>query len=239
MADELMQLLWGPHPQPKRGPKPALSRGGIARAGVGIADAEGLAALSMQRVAEQLGKTKMSLYRYVPGRAELVALMVETAITAPPEPVAGDWRTRLTAWSHALAEGFARHPWLLDATVGARLLGPNELSWMEQALAALDGTGLTGAERMDAVVLLSSHVRGIGLQSRATAGTEGPEAQLVAALGEVLREHGDAYPSVVSAMTSSAGPHGQDQALTFGLERILDGLEALITRRTGTGEPQN
>ncbi|GAA3048927.1 hypothetical protein GCM10020000_31680 [Streptomyces olivoverticillatus] len=106
---------------------------------------------------------------------------------------------------------------------------------MEQALAALDGTGLTGTERMDAVVLLTSHVRGIALQSRAAAGAEGPEAQFVAALGKVLREHGDAYPSVVSAMTSSAGPQGQgqDQALTFGLERILDGLEALIMRRTG------
>ncbi|GHC40610.1 TetR/AcrR family transcriptional regulator [Streptomyces cinnamoneus] len=232
MADDVMRLLWGPHPQPKRGPKPALTLDGIARAGVTIADAEGLSALSMQRLAEQLGKTKMSLYRYVPGRAELVALMVETAIAAAPEPAAGDWRARLTGWSRALAGVFARHPWLLDATVGPRLMGPNELSWMEHALAALDGTGLTGAERLDAVVLLTSHVRGIALQSRAT-GAEGPEAQLMAALGEVMRKHGDGYPSLLSAMASAAEPLAQDQALAFGLERILDGLEALITRRAG------
>ncbi|MEV5239435.1 TetR/AcrR family transcriptional regulator C-terminal domain-containing protein [Streptomyces cinnamoneus] len=232
MADDVRRLLWGPHPQPRRGPKPALSLDGIARAGVAIADAEGLPALSMQRLAEQLGKTKMSLYRYVPGRAELVALMVEAAIAAPPEPAAGDWRRRLTGWSHALAGVFARHPWLLDATVGPRLMGPNELSWMEHALAALDGTGLTGGERLDAVVLLTSHVRGIALQSRAT-GAEGPEAELMAALGEVMREHGDGYPSLLSAMASAAGPLAQDQALAFGLERILDGLEALITRRAG------
>ncbi|GAA0383453.1 TetR/AcrR family transcriptional regulator [Streptomyces luteireticuli] len=232
MAGELMRLLWGPHPQPRRGPKPALSLDGIARAGVAVADAEGLPALSMQRVAERLGKTKMSLYRYVPGRAELVALMVEAAITAPAEPPAGDWRARLTVWSHALAEVLARHPWLLEAMVGPRLMGPNELAWMERALTALDGTGLTGAERLDAVALLAGHVRGIAVQARA-AGAEGPEAQIVAALGEVLREHGDGYPSVLSAMASAAEPHARDQALAFGLERILDGLEALIARRAG------
>ncbi|WP_240003437.1 TetR/AcrR family transcriptional regulator C-terminal domain-containing protein [Streptomyces cinnamoneus] len=235
MTDELKRLLWGPHPQPRRGPKPALSLDGIARAGVAIADAEGLPALSMQRVAEHLGKTKMSLYRYVPGRAELVALMVEAAIGAPPEPDAGVWRARLTNWSHALSAVFAHHPWLLDVTVGPRLMGPNELAWMERALAALEGLGLTGGERMDAVVLLTGHVRGIALQSRA-AGAGGAEAQLVAALGEVMREHGDGYPSLLAAMASSAEPLAQDQALAFGLERILDGLEVLIARRAG-GSP--
>ncbi|MEU6554371.1 TetR/AcrR family transcriptional regulator C-terminal domain-containing protein [Streptomyces sp. NPDC046915] len=228
MADELMRLLWGPHPQPRRGPRPALSLDGIARAGIGIADSEGLAALSMQRVAELLGKTKMSLYRYVPGKAELVALMVETAITAPPEPSAGDWRSRLTDWSQALFQVFARHPWLLDATVGPRLMGPKETAWTERALTALDGKDLTGSERLDAVVLLSSHVRGIAQHSRAS-GAKGAEAQLIAALDSVLREHGDDYPSLRTAMTSAA--EGRDQALTFGVERILDGLEALIARR--------
>ncbi|MEV8536280.1 TetR/AcrR family transcriptional regulator C-terminal domain-containing protein [Streptomyces sp. NPDC051211] len=236
-ASELMRLLWGPHPQPKRGPKPALTLAGIARAGIEIADAEGLAALSMQRVAELLGKTKMSLYRYVPGRAELVALMVEAAITAPPEATGvvaaaeGDWRARLTTWSHSLVEVFVGHPWLLDATVGPRLMGPKELAWMEQALAALDGTGLTGAERMDAVVLLTSHVRGIALQARAATPSSGPEGRLLAALGEVLREHGEHYPALLAATTSAAEPGAQDQALAFGLARILDGLGALIAER--------
>ncbi|MFF5973926.1 TetR/AcrR family transcriptional regulator [Streptomyces sp. NPDC012769] len=236
MADELMRLLWGPHPQPKRGPRPALSLDGIARAGIAVADAEGLAALSMQRVAELLGKTKMSLYRYVPGRAELVALMVETAVGAPPAPAAGDWRARLTDWAEQLFDAFVRHPWLVDATVGPRLMGPNELSWMERALATLEDKGLDGGERLDAVVLLTSHVRGIALQSRAV-GPKGPdaagptrvEAELIAALGRVLHEHGDAYPSVLTAVAAPA--EGRDQALTFGVERILDGLDTLIARR--------
>lgn len=228
MTDEPMRLLWGPHPQPKRGPRPALTLDGIAHAGIDIADSEGLAALSMQRVAELLGKTKMSLYRYVPGKAELVALMVEKAIVAPPEPAAGDWRTHLTAWSHALFQVFERHPWLLDATVGPRPMGPEELSWIERALTALDGKGLTGSERLDAVVLLTSHVRGIAQQSRAS-GAKGAEAQYITALDRVMREHGDDYPSLLAAMASSAD--GRDQALTFGVERILDGLAALIAHR--------
>lgn len=229
MADELMRLLWGPHDaQPKRGPRPALSLEGIAQAGISIADAEGLAALSMQRVAELLGKTKMALYRYVPGKTELIALMVETAVDAPPDPAAGDWRARLTDWSQALFRGFERHPWLVDATLGPRLLGPKELSWMEQALNALDGKGLTGTEQLDAVVLLANHVRGIAQQARMS-GVRDAEAKLIAALDIVLREHGDAYPSLRAATAASVG--GTDQALAFGIERILDGLETLIAQR--------
>ncbi|MFG3442528.1 TetR/AcrR family transcriptional regulator [Nonomuraea sp. NPDC047897] len=228
---ELVRLLWGPHPTPTRGPKPALSLDRIARAGIEIADADGLAGLSMQRVAGLLGYTKMSLYRYVPGKAELVALMVETAIGDPPPKAgaAGDgWRERLTAWTRAMAVLFQRHPWLLDAMVGPRVLGPRELAWTEQAIAALDDTGLAGAERLDAVVLLSGHVRSIAQQARAAEPARGAEAQFVAILGDLLREHGDRYPALTGALAHQAG---QDRALDFGLHRILDGLDVLITRR--------
>ncbi|WP_418960718.1 TetR/AcrR family transcriptional regulator [Streptomyces tritici] len=229
------RLLWEPQPQPARGPKRALSLERIARAGIEIAESDGLAALTMQRVAALVGVTKMALYRYVPGRAELVALMVESALgEAPaPDPEGTGWRDRLDAWARHMAEVFRRHPWLLDATVGPRVLGPRELAWMERALAALDATGLTGAERMDAVVLLAGHVRGIVQQSRA-AGPEpgGPEAQLGATMGALMRVHGERYPAVRAALASVAQDGGQDQALEFGLARILDGLGLLIDGRS-------
>ncbi|MFE4354685.1 TetR/AcrR family transcriptional regulator [Kitasatospora sp. NPDC056800] len=229
-ANDTVRLLWGPAPKPTRGPKPALSLERIAAAGVEVADAEGLGAVSMQKVAGLLDFTKMSLYRYVPGKAELVALMVESAVDAPPDaPEGSDWREQLTAWAHHLAESFARHPWLLDATVGARALGPRELAWLERVVAALDGHGLTGPERMDAAVLLTGHVRGIAAQSRAAGPADTPEAELLAALGTVVQENADRFPAVAAAM---ADPDGRDQALEFGLERILDGLAALIDRRT-------
>ncbi|QMU71858.1 TetR/AcrR family transcriptional regulator [Streptacidiphilus sp. P02-A3a] len=237
MGDELsagVRLLWGPHPKPSRGPKPGLSLERIARAGVEIADAEGLAAVSMQRVAGLLDFTKMSLYRYVPGKAELVALMVETAVgTVPPTGTpTGGWRERLGEWAQQLAAVFQLHPWLLEATVGPRVVGPAELSWTEQAAAALDGTGLTGAERLDALVLLSGHVRGIAQQSRAAGPGSNPEAEFAAVLGEVLRIHGERYPALTTAFASAASLGGQDQALDFGLRRILDGLGVLIAQRS-------
>lgn len=236
MSDDRSQtarLLWGPHPKPSRGPKPALSLDRIARTGSEIADTEGLAAVSMQRIAGLLDVTKMALYRYVPGKAELVALMVETTIGATPLPNEPhrDWREQLGDWARQLATVFYRHPWLLDATVGPRVMGPRELAWMEQALAALDGTGLSGAERMDAVVLLAGHVRGIAQQARAAGLAGDPEAQLSVTLGELMEAHGEHYPALTAALDSATQHGGQDQALEFGLQRILDGLGLLIAQR--------
>ncbi|MEU9304418.1 TetR/AcrR family transcriptional regulator C-terminal domain-containing protein [Streptomyces sp. NPDC048269] len=252
-----VRLLWGPPAVPARGPKRGLTLEGIALAGIGIADAEGLGAVSMQRVAGELAVTKMALYRYVPGKAELVALMVEGAMPLPAVslPVAsavgagaesgGEWRERLEAWARELLGGFRRHPWMLEATVGVRVMGPRELGWMERALAALEGCGLSGAEAMDAVVLLAGHVRGIAEQERAAGagggdGTgdgvgegAGPDAQLAVMLGEVMRMHGAEYPALGAALASAAEHGGRDQALEFGLERILDGLGLLIARRAG------
>ncbi|MEV6954757.1 TetR/AcrR family transcriptional regulator C-terminal domain-containing protein [Streptomyces sp. NPDC051183] len=253
MTDEqwgaAVRLLWGPPVTPARGPRRGLTLEGIAGAGVRIADAEGLAGVSMQAVAGELAVTKMALYRYVPGKAELVSLMVEAAVPEPPAlDAAGEgWRERLALWARELYAGFRAHPWLLEATVGARVMGPRETGWMERALSALDGCGLSGAEAIDAVVLLSGHVRGIVEQERAMGGggggaggggagrgggpVEGPDAQLATALGEVMRVHGERYPALTAALASVAADGGQDQALGFGLDRILDGLGLLVARR--------
>src|SRR3954447_20148804 len=94
-------FFWAPRPRPTRGPKPALTLDQITDAAIAIADAEGLAAVSMQRVAADLGFTKMSLYRYLPGKNELVAAMIERALQTPPA-VTGPWREALTAWATAL-----------------------------------------------------------------------------------------------------------------------------------------
>lgn len=235
-----VRLLWGPPVKPARGPKRGLTLEGIAGAGVVLADAEGLAGVSMQGVAGRLAVTKMALYRYVPGKAELVSLMVEAAMPDPSvldgRPAGEGWRERLAVWARELLAGFRAHPWLLEATVGARVMGPVEVGWMERALAALDGCGLTGAEAIDAVVLVSGHVRGIAEQERAMAGGavgEEPDAQLTSVLGEVMRVHGEKYPALGAALASVAEAGGQDQALDFGLERILDGLGLLVAERVG------
>ena len=230
-----VELLWGPRPQPTRGPKPTLSVERIARAAIEVADAEGLAAVSMQRVAGTLNFTKMSLYRHVPGKAELIALMTDTAIGEPPEPAAveGGWRARLQEWAYRLLAMFQRHPWLLAATVGPRIMGPNEMGWMERAIAALDGTGLDGGERMDAVVVISGHIRTIAQQA---GGTPDPEAQMVAPIVALMRVHGERYPAVTAALASAVAHDSRDKGLDFGLQRILDGLGLFIGERSGTHE---
>jgi AcrR family transcriptional regulator len=82
--DPRMRLLWNEPAPPKRGPRPTLTLPMIAAAGIELADEGGLDAVTMEAVAQRLGLTKMALYRYVPGKAELVALMVEAGIGAPP-----------------------------------------------------------------------------------------------------------------------------------------------------------
>ncbi|MGW7688375.1 TetR/AcrR family transcriptional regulator [Streptomyces asiaticus] len=230
---EVVRLLWGPHPKPARGPRPTLDLDRIAQAGIEIADSEGLAVVSMQRVAAQLGVTKMALYRYVPGKAELVALMVDAAIGLYPAAKArrGGWREQLEEWARQLLTVFRQHSWALDATVGPRIMGPGELSWLERAVSALDGTGLSGAERMDAAVLLVGHVRGITQQARVAGPAGNPEAELGAILGDLMQAHGERFPALAAALASAAQSDGQDQAWDFGLQRILDGLAALIDQR--------
>ena len=218
-----VEFLWHERSRPSRGPKPALTLDQLTDTAIAIADAEGLAAVSMQRVAAVLGYTKMSLYRYLPGKAELTAAMLERAVGAPPELPAG-WRAALTEWAERLLARYARHAWAIEATAGDRPIGPNEVGWLERGLAALPA-GLTGAERMDAVATVAGHVRMIAGQ----AGTG--EAGLTAAIGLVLREHADRFPAVAAAVAEVAEHGGGDQALRFGLERILDGLAALISTR--------
>lgn len=227
-----MALLWEQARQPKRGPRPALTLGAIARAGIEVADADGLQAVTMQRVAEALGFTKMALYRYLPGRVELVALMTDAAIGEAPrlDTVPGGWRPKLDFWARQMFSRFWEHPWVLETTVGARAIGPNELSWIEQAVASLTSTCLDGGEVLDVAATLAGHVRSIAAQVAAI-GYGTPEQTMSAALAVLLRDRQDRFPALAAALDSATAAGAQDQALDFGLQRILDGVELLITTR--------
>lgn len=226
---DALALLWGLKQRATRGPKAALNPEMITVAAIAVADEQGLPGLTMQVVAERLSFTKMSLYRHVPGRAELVALMVDRAVGPVPEAAQGAWRPRLTAWAQDFWHVLMRHPWLLAAMVGRRPLGPNELAWTDRAVAALDGTGLDGGERLDTVFTVAGHVRNTAQQLVTAEGTrrEGGEAELDGALAVLLDAHRERYPALTAALAGST----PDQALEFGLDRILDGVEGLIARR--------
>ena len=221
-------LLWPGPVAPKRGPRPTLTLPAIAAAGIAIADTDGLAAVTMQRVAAALGVTKMALYRYVPGKVELVALMTDLGIGEPPR-LDGDWRARLHAWSGAMFQRLLRHPWCLETLSGRRAVGPNELGWLERALAALTGTGLTGAEMLDVVATLAGHARAMAQQVAALPVDLSPDQSLTLTFATLVRGREAEFPALAAALGAVAD--GQDQALDFGLDRILDGVELLIRSR--------
>src|ERR1700742_4289053 len=229
-APTTFELLWGDPQRPRRGPKPSLSLERIVAEAIALADADGLANLSMQHLAQRLGCAKMALYRYVPGKAELVALMVDAGLGAPPEvPGVASWQAVLRLWAMTIFDRYRVHPWAIEASAGARPTGPQEMAWMEIALGALADTGLTGPERLDAVVLLNGHVRSL---VQVTSGGEDLEAEIARQVGAGVSAYPDRYPQVLAAFAGSPQPPGRDNALDFGIGRILDGLAALIATRS-------
>ncbi|GAA0933251.1 TetR/AcrR family transcriptional regulator [Virgisporangium aurantiacum] len=225
---EFVALLWQLRERPTRGPKPSLTLERIAAAAIAIADSDGLDALSMQRVATDLGLTKMALYRYVAGRDELVALMVDAAVGDPPNlaGTAGGWRIKLTTYARLLWETWDRHPWIPGATVGARVMGPNEVGWVESAVRVLAETGLDGPAQLNAVQLLSGHIRNAQAGSARGSLPWSADHHLDPAMADLLYAQRDRYPAVTAAVDGAADT-GTD-ARTFGLDCILDGLEMLI-----------
>ncbi|MEU2677974.1 TetR/AcrR family transcriptional regulator [Streptomyces sp. NPDC007107] len=229
-------LLWGEQERPTRGPKPGLTPQGIAGAAVVLADAEGLDAVSMSRVAAAFGVSGMALYRYVPGKTELVELMVEAVLAEVPDLSAAGpgWRPRLAAWAHRSWEVYRAHPWLLAATAMRRqIMGPNQLGWLDAALAALEPTGLTAAQRHGVFLLVVGQVRGLAQQLLDFDEEHAREWDRLT--GDLLARHADRFPALTRAIADGAFDPGDAAPLDFGLDRILDGVQALVGR-TGPGD---
>jgi AcrR family transcriptional regulator len=150
MADN--PLVWTRLAPTARGRRPGLTHARIAQAATEIADAEGLDAVSMRRVATALGVGAMSLYRYVASRDDLVDLMVDAAVgeLSLDGLRAGDWRGVLTALAHASRGMMLRHPWMARHAFGTRpSFGPHMLSWVEGTTALLESDGLSIDQVMD------------------------------------------------------------------------------------------
>jgi len=233
-----VELLWGVEPPARRGPKPKLTVPAITRAGVALADAEGLDAVTMRRVAAELGVSAMSLYTYVPSKAELADLMLD-AVYGELGPVRGTgWRERLEQVARANRELLQRHPWMLQIAMSRPVMGPNLFAKYERELRAVDGIGLDDVT-MDLVIttvigFTQSVVRG-GLEASAAEQRTGmTDAQWWAAYGPALErvlEPGE-FPLASRVGTAAAqaygGPYDADRAFEFGLARLLDGFALLI-----------
>lgn len=217
--------LWGDRAPGKSGPKPALTLDRIADAAVAIADTEGIAAISMQRIAAEFQYTKMALYRYVDGKDELLAVMTDRAVGEPPDlsHISGGWRDQIEEWVRLLVEQWQKHPWLPWATMGDRVMGPNEVGCIDRALGALGGAGLDPAEQMAIVMMICGHIR--NTQSVDTAGTQPWSAS---EQRDVLTGRAEDFPALVPVLDAMESP---DRGRAFGLTCLLDGVEALLAKR--------
>ena len=123
-----LELLWGRRERPNRGPKPGLTLERIVASAIAVADAEGLDAVSMRRVAAKLGVGTMSLYRYVPGKNELLDLMLDR-VSDPGDAAqrlrGRDWRGVLETYAHGTWDLYTSHPWLLQVNWSRPALGPS------------------------------------------------------------------------------------------------------------------
>lgn len=237
-----LELLWDEGPRPSRGPKPSLSIAQVVEAAIELADAEGLEALTMRRVAERLGFTTMSLYRYLPGKEELVEVMRDVALGPPPASLGArprSWREGLVRWSHAILEVHHRHTWLLAMELRGPPFGPNHLHWFETALQILTPLGLDGRLMVSLVIALDSYVRGaasvrVGVAREARRMGQEP-AQLRREYGRILERalRDERYPTMRKLAADGAltdEPPARDE-FAFGLERLLDSFEALAPPR--------
>ncbi|MFE3900349.1 TetR/AcrR family transcriptional regulator [Streptomyces sp. NPDC059153] len=234
-----LELLWGTGDRPSRGPKPALTLGRIVTTAVAIADAEGLAALSMRRLSTELGTGTMSLYRYVPGKAELLDLMLDHVLGEPldaaPADGPADWRAALETMARSYLEQLSRHPWLLKINQARTVLGPSALRGLERALSGIRGMGLTDPELISTIITVNSFVEGIA-RNRLQA-TEAVQQTGLSndAFWEDQRPYleramrsGD-YP-LMAALSEDAFSYDIDH-FAFGLQRLIDGFEVLVERR--------
>lgn len=237
----VLQLLWARETPRRRGPKPAHTIRDLGQAAVRVADTDGLAAVSMSRVAAELGVTTMALYRYVAAKEELQAVMLDTAYGRPPAiatPRAG-WRRRLEAWCRASREQLLCHPWIVQIAITEPPLTPNTLLWTEAGLQALHSTPLSEQEKLSCILLADVYTRGHVQLTVALARSHDQseltpheaDALYVQRLADLADEQ--SYPGVRAAMLPGALEDGGDfseEDFAFGLTTVLDGIAARIKR---------
>jgi AcrR family transcriptional regulator len=231
---------WGVRAPATKGPKPGLSLERIVAAGVAVADAEGLAAVSMNRVAKELGSSAMSLYRYIESKDELLTLMVDAAVgTVPAASPDGDWRAGLARWAWGSVATMRAHPWTTQVPITGPPLGPNAIAWFEDALRSMRDTALAEAEKASVVMMLSGYVRNhvivmAEVQAHFLDAAATPH-DAMRGYTDTMRRLTDAhrFPALHAILDAGVFDRADppDEEFAFGLERILDGIEALMRER--------
>ena len=242
--DRSLAVLWRTLPAPARGPRPGLDVDQIVATAIEVADREGLAAVSMRRIADQLGVGTMSLYTYVPGKAELLDAMADQvcAETARPDHQQGHWRDSLEQIADQNWQLLLRHPWLLSLSTAHPPLGPQVTAKYDYELRAIDGIGLDDVEMDTVLSVVLGHTESTARRAvdaaRLAVQTKLSDEQWWAANASILEQLLDPtrFPTAVrvghaagEAHNAAANPRAEFE---FGLQRFLDGIQNLLDSRT-------
>ncbi|RLK58964.1 TetR/AcrR family transcriptional regulator C-terminal domain-containing protein [Actinokineospora cianjurensis] len=237
-----LALLWRTREPASRDGRADLSVDKIVRVATGVADTEGVAALTMRRVSEALGVGTMSTYTYVQGKPELLDLMVDTAYgeLAALDP-SGTWRDRLDRVAMANWALYLAHPWLAHVETSRPVLGPNAIAKYERELTALAGTGLDDVELDSVLALVLGHVRTAARASveaedlRRDTGLTDEQWWRIQAPWLARHTTADEHPTASRVGTAAGTEHraasSPEHILRFGLDRLLDGIAVLVDGR--------
>lgn len=246
MAREPALPIWlRPEPGARR---PRFTREQIAKTALAIADAEGFEAVSMRRVAAELGAGTMTLYHYVSNKDDLIALMDDAimgeVLVPPGELPVDDWRAALRAIAVRSRDGFARHPWAFESLRGTPF-GPNGTRHFDQSLAAVSSLRLDKRGRLEVLAIVDDYVFGFIMRQQADL----PDArdrdladpdhfEALFDYSERLLATGE-YPHIEQMLGDEDRRAGWyevaeawgDSRFEHGLERLLDGIELDLRRR--------
>jgi AcrR family transcriptional regulator len=236
--------IWTRPARQPQGKRPSLSREQIVRAAIEIADAEGMEAVTMRRLATKLGAGAMSLYWHVPNKDDLLDLMLDAAFgeVELPERLSGDWRADLRLYAHAQRQALRRHSWLATFIAGRALPGPNVLRFGEFCLAAVDGLGLDVSTMAGILSTVDAYTDGFvqreiaEAENRRRTGLTGAEWHAAVAPHFQALIASGRYPTVARTLTDMQSLNtGQfaDVSFAFGLECLLDGIAVRIDAATG------
>lgn len=232
--------IWMRPERHTRGPDPTYSREQITAAAIKLADTEGVEAVSMRRVARELGAGAMSLYRYIASKDDLFELMVDAVQGEDPLPdkPSGDWRADLTQLAERGRAMMTRHPWTTTVTTSRPSFGPNSLKVFEYGLSCVDGLGLSIDEMLTVVLGLIGFVRNfvqdVLAEAEAQRRTKMTEDEWRATQAPYLRQIMDSgrYPLFTKVIIDAALPHmDPDRQFRTGLDDLLDGIAAKLDRR--------
>ncbi|MEV5973258.1 TetR/AcrR family transcriptional regulator [Streptomyces sp. NPDC051921] len=224
------EVIWARPERTGRGPKPAYSRRDVVAAAVRIADAEGIDAVSMRRIAADLGCGTMSLYNYVPRKEDLYELMVDAAGEEYelPEAPSGDWRADMTDLARQTRAIMYRHPWLTRVMTTAYGFSPNALRYLEWCLGALAPLDVEPGQRMQLIAMVNGTVMATVRNEQAIAerarGLPWSEEEEQAVRGAYLMEQlaTGAYPHLAALIAASPAPADTEEIFELTIARLLD-----------------